>query len=104
MTRRFSAMCLWLVIILAGRVPALASAADDGAIRGVVRDPLGAVVSGAQLTLQRDGQDVKSATSGSDGAVSRSRDSLKVATRSPVPPLVLPRSPASQSLSAPVRA
>lgn len=59
----------WLLaFVVACAVPALARAADTGAIRGVVHDPLGAVVSAADVTLHRDGQEVKSVKSDATGA------------------------------------
>jgi iron complex outermembrane receptor protein/vitamin B12 transporter len=47
-----------------------ATAADAGVVRGVVRDPLGAAVSGARVVLKRDGRDVKSVDSDAEGAYS----------------------------------
>ena len=69
MTRRLMPRLL-LAFVVACAVPALARAADTGAIRGVVHDPLGAVVAAADVTLQRDGQEVKSVKSDAAGAFS----------------------------------
>ena len=57
---------LLILLIAAGR----AWAAEDGAIRGTVLDPLGAAVPGATVTLLRDGQRVKEVASDARGAFS----------------------------------
>ena len=44
-----------------------AAAADEGSVGGTVFDPLGAVVSGAQVFLVQDGRDVKQTTTDSRG-------------------------------------
>lgn len=61
---------LLLAFVVACAVPVLARAADTGAIRGVVHDPLGAVVAAADVTLQTDGHEVKSVKSDAAGAFS----------------------------------
>ena len=57
-------VCLAALLVWASVAPAIAA---DGALRGVVRDPLGSPVSGAQVTLRQEGREVKSATSDPDG-------------------------------------
>jgi vitamin B12 transporter len=42
---------LWIVCLLVVQLPLAASAAEQGSIHGTVRDPLGAVVSGATVEL-----------------------------------------------------
>jgi len=58
-----AAMVVLSVMIGAHR----ANAADEGAIRGAVLDQLGGVVANAQVSVVRDGQQVKTTTSNSRG-------------------------------------
>ncbi len=59
------AKALWLLIIIFFTVKA--HAASAGSVRGHVVDPLGAAVSGAQVTLVRNGSTVERTHTASDG-------------------------------------
>jgi iron complex outermembrane receptor protein/vitamin B12 transporter len=62
-----SLFCAGLVLALAFTALAPRAAADSGAIRGTVRDPLGAIVHGAQVELLSKGKVVSATTTDGEG-------------------------------------
>jgi len=62
---RWTGVCVLLLTIAAGAVPA--SAADDASIKGTIVDPLGARVAGASIKLLRDSQVTNETRSDSQG-------------------------------------
>jgi vitamin B12 transporter len=62
-----SFLCARLVLALALALTTLPAIAEGGSIHGTVTDPLGAVVSGAQVELLRQGKPVSATTTDSEG-------------------------------------
>ena len=62
-----SLLCARLALALALALTTLPAIAEGGSIHGTVTDPLGAVVSGAQVELLRQGKPVSATTTDSEG-------------------------------------
>ena len=70
---RFSALLLWILLVIAGLMALtpslLAQSAGTGALTGTVSDPTGAVVPGATVTLtSTDTNQTRTATTGAEGS------------------------------------
>src|SRR6185437_8877823 len=62
-----SLLCARLALALALALTTLPAIAEGGSIHGTITDPLGAVVSGAQVELLRQGKPVSATTTDSEG-------------------------------------